>query len=273
MQLREQLPSARQLIETAGMISLPKEVMDLHRLFETQEVPNFADIADIIGQNVMLAGEVVQAANLPSVQGDHFREVLSIQDAIDILGVRRLKNLVKAIALKLTLETLGLKDLVEHSLAVAELSSKISKHLALLPGDEAYLLGLFHNIGAIMLGKFDDNYQDIFQKSLTAPLTSIDIELERYQTSHPVVGLLVAENWELEDIFKKVIVMHHEKNMMVIRNQELRKLVALIQLSTAIIAEKKYQVYMTPELKTVAESCVMVLELDAEAITEIWQMV
>ena len=273
MQLKEQLVGARAIIGQTGMISMPKEVIELQRLFMKYEVPNFADVSNIIGQNVVLAGEVVQTANLPSVKGRYPKEILSIKDAVDVLGVSRLKNLVKAIGLKLTVATAGLDILIKHSLSVATVSAVIAQQTKLISTDEAYLLGLFHNVGAIVMAKYDAAYLSHFQKSLSAPVSSMSIEIDRYKASHGVVGLLVAENWGLEDVFKKVIIMHHESDLAVMRNVEVRKLVALIQLANTIVAEKVFQVYMTPELQTMAAQCVAHLELNEAQINEIWRAV
>lgn len=273
MQLKEQLIGARAIILKTGMISMPKEVIELQKLFMQYEIPNFADVARIIGQNVILAGEVVQTANLPSMQGKRYKEVLTIHDAIDVLGVRRLKNLVKAIALKLTLETPGLEIFIKHSLGVASVSAAIAKQLNLLPSDEAYLLGLFHNVGAFMIAKSDPSYKELFQKSLSAPVSMVETELAEYRTSHGVVGLLVAESWGLEEPFKKVIIMHNEKNLQVMRNIDLRQMVALIQLANVIVAEKVFHVYLTQELQAMVAQCVDVLGLDEESINLIWRAI
>lgn len=273
MQLKEQLSGARAIIQQAGMISMPKEVIALQKLFMVQEVPNFADVAQIISQNVILAGEVVQTANLPSVKGRYPKEILSIKDAVDVLGVLRLKNLVKAIGLKLTVATPGLENLVKHSLSVANVSAIIAQQTQWVSTDEAYLLGLFHNVGALMLAKYDPQYLSIFDKSLTAPISSIEQEFKHYQTSHGVLGLLIAEEWGLEDVFKKVIVMHHEGDLQVIRNVELRQMVALVQLANVIVAEKVFQVYLTPELQKMAAQCVETLALDEEAINSLWRAI
>lgn len=272
MQLKEQLAGARKILAETGMIELPKEVLELQELFERHDVPNFADITKIIGQNAILAGEVVQTANLPSMQGSLYRDVLSIPDAIDILGVVRLRNLVKAIALKRTLDGFGLDEITNHSVEVASLAAKIAKQTGLIASDEAYLLGLFHNLGAIMMAKHDAGYLEVFTKSLTAPFSSVSLELAKYQTSHGVVGLLVAESWQLEDIFKKVIITHYEKNLSVIRNPQLKAMVALIQLCNAIVAERHFDVYVTPELQEMGINSVIALGIDEADISEIWQL-
>jgi len=271
MQLKEQLPGAKKIILKTGMISLPKELMDLQRLFQQEEVPNFSEISHIIGQNVELAGEVVKTANLPSMQGNIYREILSIPDAVEVIGARRLQNLVKAISLKLAVSSMGGQNILKHSLAVAELSAKLAKLTKIVPADEAYLLGLFHNLGAIMMVKYDTSYNDIFNKSLSAPYSSLALEYQTYQTSHPVVGLLVAENWELSDVFKKVLVMHHEQKLKVIRNKPLKKLVGLIQLANAMVAVKDYAIYKTPEWQTQFQSTLDVLALEEEALSELWR--
>lgn len=271
MELKDQLTQARVLLNKTEKISIPREVLKLRQLLAAQEFPNPQEMANIIGQNAILAGEIVQAANLPSMHGNNFRVIHTIHDAIDILGIRRLRNLVTAISLKLGMENFGHPQLMKHSVRVAEACAEIAKATTITTGDEAYLLGLFHNIGAIMMTKLDSHYETIFAKSLSSPFSSNSAELETYRTSHGLVGVLVAEEWELDTPFKKTMILHHEPNLETIRNAELKKLVALVQLANGLVSEQVFKVYMTPELKDMIERTQLVLELSDEQMSELRQ--
>lgn len=269
MNLKEQLDVARALLSRTEIISLPKEVLELKTLLNAQDFPDPYEMERIIGSNAILAGEVVQAANLPSMQGDHPRAILSIKDAIDVLGVRRLKNLITAIALKLSIDQLGLKNLSKHSNRVAHYSAIIAKQTKILSADEAYLLGLFHNIGAFMMTRVHPEYETIFEKAITQPFTASQQEQTQYKTTHGLVGVLVAEEWELETPFKKVMVMHDEQNLRIIRNKELQQMVALVQLANCLTSEINYQSYLTPELQTMNANAISALDLSDEDMTSI----
>ncbi|WP_024850555.1 HDOD domain-containing protein [Hydrogenovibrio kuenenii] len=269
MELKDQLVQARVLLNKTEKISIPREVLKLRQLLAEQEFPNAQEMAHIIGQNAILAGEIVQAANLPSMHGKNYRVIHTIHDAIDILGVRRLRNLVTAISLKLGLENFGHKQLIKHSIKVAEACAEIAKMTGVTTGDGAYLLGLFHNIGAIMMTKLDPNYENIFAKSLSSPFSTNQAELDTYRTSHGLVGVLVADEWELDTPFKKTMILHHEPNLDSIRNPELKQLVALIQLANGLVSEQVFQVYMTPELKEMIERSQQVLNLSDDQLNEL----
>lgn len=269
MDLKDQLAHARSILEKTETISIPREVMKLHQILNTEEFPDAQIITDLVGQNAILAGEVVQTANLPSMQGDTFRTVETIRDAVDILGLRRLKNLITAIALKQGLEEFGNKTMIDHSVKVANVAAVITQYTETVTPDAAYLLGLFHNIGAIMMNKVDPGYETIFTKSLSSPFASNQMELEQYQTTHGVVGILVAEEWNLSTPFKKTMIMHHDKNLDKIRNTELKQLVAMIQLANALVSERFFRVYMTPDLIHIFEQDSEILNLSAETLKEI----
>lgn len=269
MDLKDQLTQARILLNKTEKISIPREVIQLRKMLSAQEFPSPQEMAHVIGQNAILAGEVVQAANLPSMHGNHYRVIHSILDAIDILGVRRLKNLITAISLKQGLANFGHKDLILHSVKVAETSAEIAKMTDTVSADGAYLLGLFHNIGAIMMTKLDPNYAAIFTKSLSSPFAMNQTEIDHYKTSHGLVGILVAEEWDLDTPFKKTMILHHEPNLNSIRNLELKKLVALIQLANALVSEQFFHVYMTPELKDVIHRTQEILGLSDGDLSEL----
>lgn len=270
MQLKEQLPGALKILSKTGTPKIPKAVISLQALLNQPEAPNFAEISEIISQDIELAGEIIQAANLPAIQGHHPREISTIPNAIEILGLRRLKNLVKAIALKISLAGIHAKSILKHSLSVAELCTQLAKNNKIISPDEAYLIGLFHNLGAVMLAKFDSEYEAIFKKSLTAPALALNAEYNHYQTSHPVIGLLVAEKWQLTNRVKKIILMHHQSNLQSIHSDELKQGVAMVQLANTIVAERVFQVYTTPELQTISENCVSILNLTPDMISDIW---
>lgn len=269
MLLKDQLANARRLLAKTEIISLPKEVMELQKYLNQEEFPQTEVLVKIIGQNAILAGEIVQAANLPSMQGSRPRKIETIRDAVNVLGSRRLKNLVTALSMKLAMETLGLKHLTQHSVQVAEACMKIAPYLKHTSVDKAYLMGLFHNVGALMLGKLDNTYEALFKKSLSSPISITTWEIEKYQTTHGVMGLLVAEEWGLEADFKKVIVSHHADSLKPIRDPVLQQDVALVQLANALVSEIHYQVYATPEYKLQWDNALGVIPLDESQLKEI----
>lgn len=271
MDLKDQLTQARAILNRTEKISIPREVIKLHQILNTQEFPNPDVITDLIGQNTLLAGEVVQTANLPSIQGEHFRTINTIRDAIDILGLRRLKNLITAIALKQNIANFSNKTITDHSVKVAQTAAEIAKNTDAASTDEAYLLGLFHNIGAIIMTKVDPSYETIFTKSLSHPYSTDELEIEKYKTTHGMVGVLVAEEWNLSTPFKKTMIMHHESELTVIKNPELQQLVALIQLANAMVSERFFRVYKTPELCLSIDNSVEILGLEEEQINTIRQ--
>ncbi|OIP94642.1 MAG: hypothetical protein AUK56_08510 [Thiomicrospira sp. CG2_30_44_34] len=271
MEIKEQLPGALEILAKTGIPQIPKAVLELQRLLEQDEtIPNFITITNIVSEDIELAGEVVHAANLPAIQGNHPREIVSIESAVEVLGIRRLKNLVKAIALKLSLEGIRPKSIPRHSLSTAEVCAQIAQNNTFFNTDEAYLIGLFHNLGAVMLAKFDNHYESIFNKSLSAPSQALQQEYNQYKTSHPIIGLLVAEKWQLSDLVKKIILLHHQSNLKSIRSEQLKQGIAMIQLANTIIAERLFNVYITPELHRISEECVTILDLTPEMISKIW---
>lgn len=269
MELKDQLTQARILLNRTEKISIPREIIKLRQLLAKEELPDQQEMAHLIGQNTILAGEVVQAANLPSMHTKQYRVIHTIHDALNILGVRRLRNLVTAISMKLGLENFSHQQLIKHSVKVAEASAEIAKMTGIVSGDNAYLLGLFHNIGAIMLAKLDPHYETIFAKSLSAPFSTNEVELDTYKTTHGLVSVLIAEEWDLDSSFKKTMILHHEPNLNSIRNPELKQLVALIQLANGLVSEQVFQVYPTPELKDMISRTQESLGLSDEQVSEV----
>lgn len=267
--MKQKLFKAREIISETDSISLPKEVLELQNILNTTDFPDPHEIDQIISQNQTLAGEVIALANQPAIQGKNPRPVVTIKDAINIIGTLRLKNLVMSIALKLGMETLGLEDLTSHSVEVAAVSAELANHIDLIDSDEAYLLGLFHNIGALVMAVMDNSYEERFFQTLTAPFSEYRKEEADYGTSHSFIGVVIADQWSLTDTFKKVMILHHQEDLRIIKNEELRVLVALIQLANAIVSEMVFGTYVAKELKDMVSQAEEVLMLKPEVVAEI----
>lgn len=250
-------------------IAISKEVLELQQLLNSTEFPDPSEIDRIISHNQALAGEVISLANKPSIQGSKPRTVTTIIDAINIIGSLRLKNLVVAIAMKIGIESMAIEDLTTHSIEVAAVSAELASHVDIISSDEAYLLGLFHNIGALILTVLDKNYEERFFQSLTAPFSEYEHEISYYGTSHSFIGVVIAEEWSLKDDFKKVMILHHQKNLSLIKNEELRVLVALIQLANAIVSEVVFGNSVSMELNQMASQAESVLMIKPEVVAEI----
>lgn len=265
--MQMELRNARKILQTIDVIGLPTEILKLQNLLSSTEFPDLIDVESLISQNEVLAGDVIQLAN--SVLFAGVQPVRTIRDAVQRIGIDKLKNLVLSMTLQNSMLNLGLQDITNHSVEVASVSAELAKHVELISNDEAYLLGLFHNIGALMMAVKYPEYEACFFNSLTAPLSTYHKEERTYQTTHAHLGVLIAEQWGIEMEMKKVMLLHHTDHLEGIKDERVRSLVALIQLANAVVSEMVFGIYVSQELRDISEKACEILMVPKEVLNDI----
>lgn len=171
-----------------------------------KEQPDMGIISKAISEDVGISSSVLQVVN--SVAFRRASEIQSIQQAVMTLGIKRLLPLVKSVALRSSMgESEKLASFWDHASKIATVSS-FAADLLQKPAlkDHAYMLGLFHNAGVpIMLLKYSD-YTDILASAKVDGWQGVaDLERQKYQTTHTVVGALLGQKWNLPSIMTEVI--------------------------------------------------------------------
>lgn len=192
--------------------SLPPVVLQLMDLLEQPDA-GLDEFADTLRLDQALSVKVLQLANSPfyGLSG----RILSVRDAIHVLGLRQLGTLVIAAALTLQFEalhgrSLHMRAFWRHSIACAV----AARQLALQRGwndAAAFTAGLLHDVGRLVV---DSHYpeeaaeiiawadqQDISHSEAEYALTGID---------HAELGHWVCEHWRFSPDICRAIADHHK---------------------------------------------------------------
>jgi HD-like signal output (HDOD) protein len=139
--------------------------------------------------------------------------VTSIQQALSLLGVQSVINIVNAASLRNTLSNEAISALTlfwDNAMDIAAASALIARKLGICSPDEAYALGLFHNCGIpLLLEKFSDYLLTIMEAYSVIDGRITDIEDAQINTNHAVIGYFVARSWKLPMPICEVILDHH----------------------------------------------------------------
>lgn len=173
-------------------------------------VPNLQAIANIVSSDPGLAASVIKTINSP-----YFglrKTIASIKEAVAILGLSNLDNIVTSLSL---ISAIGNKVPMERfwdtALDVALISRDLSKHVIGISENDAFTIGMFYDCGiALMIQRIPD-YKS-FLRTANASLTHslAELEQERFQTDHATMGFLVANSWNLPAPICQVIQSHHD---------------------------------------------------------------
>ena len=173
-----------------------------------------ADIADVLETNPAISARVLRLVGM-SLYGDA-ESVASIQQAVTAMDMKTLNEfIVLACASSLLARELngyGLKawDLWRHSLCVAYCARELAARKA--PGmiEEAFLVGLFHDCGKLILNSCVEERSASFLACIHEQKQSFqDIERSILGFDHPQVAADVCVKWRMPKSLTVAIALHH----------------------------------------------------------------
>lgn len=188
----------------------PQVMVDLH-MEQAMPDPDMTRIAAIISQDVGLSAAVLKFVN--SAYFGLPRKISSIQQAVMLLGIDSISNIVNGLAVKSELSDGAIEQLHQfwdNAMDVAAICSSVANQIGFRYQEECYALGLFHNAGIpLMMSRFD-NYIDVLKEGYqSSPFELTDIENRAFKTNHSVVGYYLAKSWALPKTSCYVIAHHH----------------------------------------------------------------
>ena len=202
----------RHAIESGRAPSPPQVLLRLLQLVD-DDCTTMARLATLVEQDPGLCTRVLTAANSPAIRRG--KQLRSIEGCLIALGTR----LVRSIATCLSVQSLfdertatravDLSAFWTHSLLVAELSRSLATSSGYPRPDEAYLAGLLHDVGElILISALGDPYLQLLAGSASEAELA-DRETEQLGVHHGQIGTWLADQWQLDSPFADGILFHH----------------------------------------------------------------
>ncbi|NLM04994.1 MAG: HDOD domain-containing protein [Clostridiales bacterium] len=196
---------------------VPSLPMVTSRIMELTEDPD-ATVTDIereILKDQGLTSRVLRLAN--SVYYGFPRRIHTISEATVLLGFK----VIKSITLAATVSKVMLRELPGYGLerqglwtqsqACAMIARNIARELKYKNSDHAYVAGLLHDIGKVILNTYvGEKYQDILALVENKGKSFLEAEREILGFDHGQVGARVAEKWNLPEDLVEAIAYHHD---------------------------------------------------------------
>ena len=189
--------------------TIPVVATKVMQLIESENA-TAEELAKIVASDPAVAARVLKISN-SSFYGCQ-RQIQTLSQAIVVLGFGTLKSLVVAASVKQVYQPYGLteKMLWVHSFGAGLASRIIAKETRLVSEEEAFLGGLFHDIGKIIMNTMNkQQYQDVMQRCYNDGLSFEDAERQVYSYTHSEVGGLVIKKWNFPDMLMHAVLNHH----------------------------------------------------------------
>jgi len=171
-------------------------------------------LVGLIGLDQALAALVLQMSN--SVSLGYSRTCSTLNEAIMLIGLGRLKTiLLTSSATGMMKRSLsgyrqGAGELWHHSLVTAVASEWLAQALRYPNPEEAYVSGLLHDIGKLLLDQVVlSNYNEMFDFVQKYQMPLWQVEEKLIGIDHAKVGGLIAEHWNFPIVLVDAIRFHH----------------------------------------------------------------
>lgn len=191
--------------------SLPQVLAEIIRVADSED-STASDIANVILKDPPLSARILRVVNSPFY--GPVRSISTVNQAVVTLGIRA----VKALALSTSLYKLfDIDDPVidrvrfwRHSLEVAIGCREIAQACSYKPTEEAFVAGLMHDIGILILeSNFTDQFRRIW-KLIEAGESMIRKEEATWGTNHARVAKFLLDQWKLPPFLGEAISAHHD---------------------------------------------------------------
>lgn len=198
------------IMTAADLPTIPIVAIKVMQLIES-DTATADELAKIVSSDPAVAARVLKISN-SSFYGCR-RQIQTLSGAIVILGFSTLRSLVVAASVKQVYKPYGLteKMLWEHSFAAGLAAKIIANRTRAANEEEAFLAGLFHDIGKIIMNTLDRNkFQEVMQHCYNEGISFGQAERGVYPFSHDEVGAHVIKKWNFPDILTNAILQHHK---------------------------------------------------------------
>jgi len=207
------------IIRSAAVPTMPQVVT---RFLEISGEENYKvkDLVAVLNMDPGISGELLRLTNSPLFGVT--RKVTSLQQAVTLLGMKRVRSLVLGRYLTEGIGKTGkdsgdfsLSYYWRRSLGTAVLAAKFADHVASRYREEAFLGGLLSDVGVVVMNEaLSERYTPIVAHY--SPMCADDfVQQERAELglTHADVSALVLDKWMLPPTIVQAVRYHHEPNI------------------------------------------------------------
>ena len=227
--VKEDLPSnTKILLDTMGLLKSTNS--------------NIKDIKKKISLDQSLTAFILKVANSPFYGPK--QEIATLTHAISYLGYSNLRTILMSYFTKNLLSKIKDKNLQiglwKHSLFNAFVAQTIVESKNISDPEEAYISGLLHDIGKIVMFKNDESkFNSTINLVNTKNLNPIEAEHKLFGFSHLEIGYILSENWHFSQHIELALVYHHSFEKVI----NISNLPAIISLTNQLSYSEGFSIY------------------------------
>lgn len=194
--------------------SIPNVLSDVLESVDNLDL-NAKFLAKIIEKDQALTAKILKVANSPYY--GFSRTISTVDLAILVLGLNSIKEIVLSMILKkfftkVDNKLFDINNFWKYSIYCAAASKYLSKKFDYRLSGEAFVAGLMHDIGILILIQFfKDDFKKIIEFKNRNGTSWVDAENNVINCTHCEIGAWLAEKWQLPENLCNSILNHHNE--------------------------------------------------------------
>lgn len=207
---------AQQLVSSID--NLPTLPGSVARLFSvvSGDMWSAEDMEQIIAPDPALTANMLRLANSPLF--GFTRKITTIRQAVTLMGIKRVFEVAASGAFARIIPPhiagydMKASDFWVHSIGTAMLAERLVHDCDLQVPALVFTAGLLHDMGKLVMGSHVEVEQQAIRSLMGDGSTFVDAEQRAIGTSHPEVGALLSQKWNLPEVVETAARWHHEPN-------------------------------------------------------------
>jgi len=206
------------LLNVESFPGLPRTRIKIMALLEDGSKSSASEIEKVLRYDPGLTANFLKLANSPFFGIPS--KVISVKQAIVLLGINRIKKIVLATctcdALGKALPGYDLKagDLWRHSITVSNAAVALAKYKKLSEPNNIFTPGLLHDVGKLVLGRFVEKHFKLINKVMLNGVPLVVAENMILGTDHAEIGAQILAQWSFPPGVVNAVRLHHNPELM-----------------------------------------------------------
>ncbi len=189
-----------------GLPAMPTVVAEALNIIKNPN-SNINELSGVISKDMSLTSQILKLVN--SAYYGFPQQITTINKAMALLGLNKIKSLIMSVALKPMLMSNGGKALWEHSIRCAVACEHIAKSLNTLDPDEAFVVGLLHDVGKSVLEIYNASAVQEVDRLSSLGAERLAVEKMMFGFDHTDAGSELVRRWQLPEAIINSVRYHH----------------------------------------------------------------
>jgi HD-like signal output (HDOD) protein len=172
---------------------------------------NVAKLSNVVSKDISITTEVLKLVN--SAYYGFPYQITTINKAIALLGLKKIKSLLMSIAVKQIMTSSSGKQLWEHSIKCAVGSQLVASSLGYDNTEEFFTMGLLHDVGKTVMELYDRAVFNEINQLVEVGADRLVTEKMLVGFDHSEIGEELLLRWNLPAMISSCVRYHHNPRL------------------------------------------------------------